>query len=191
MSVNVRNYKRYDLFVDTNIQNAIIPFQNDNTNENENWNNNQNNNTLKDFISRIIKIQTMSDNAIKINIIALVFILNSPQLFFDLYFQSNVNILSKNYLLVSIVQKQTLSFIFVYYIITEDLNKIFRIPNDNKYMIMLYKIDTCWREYYSILGIIIVIYNWVINRYIDETNIYIFIICILKLTVVKNIIKIK
>jgi hypothetical protein len=197
MNINQHNYKRHDLFVDTNIQNTIIPFQNDNTNVNANINENrnniqnniQNNYTFKDFIIRKIKMQTMSDTAIKINIIALVFVLNLPQVFFDLYYKSNVNILSKNYLLVSIVQKQTFSFIFVYYIVTEDLIKLFQFPNGNKLMTMLCKIDTYWCKYYSILGIIIVIYNWFISRYIDETNIYILVFSILKLSFIKNITK--
>ena len=190
MTIIRDNYKRYDLFVDTNIytqniENTPIPF----------WNNNENNiqnnnyNTFKCFISSIIKIQNISDKAIKINIIGLVFILNLPQIFLDLYFQTNLNILSKTYLLVSIVQKQTFSLIFCYYIVSEDLIKIVQFPNGNKYMMIFCKIDTFWCEYYSILGIIIVIYNWFINRYMDHTNIYILVFSILKLAFVKNIIK--
>lgn len=41
MTVNVENYKRYDLFI--NIDNTTIPFENDNMNINVNNNEIQNN----------------------------------------------------------------------------------------------------------------------------------------------------
>ena len=100
-----------------------MPFINDNINVNVNENNNvnrnniQNNNTFKDFISSIIKIHTLTPKSIRINMIALTIILSMPQLFFDyLNIQLNVNSLSNTYLLVAIIQKQTFSFIFCYYL---------------------------------------------------------------------------
>jgi hypothetical protein len=160
MTINIHNYKRHDLFVDTgtNIQNR----------ENNNY-------TFKDFISSIIKIHTSPPNVIRIKMIALTIAFSMPQLFFDyLNFQININRLSDTYLLVAIGQKQIFSFIFCYYIVTEDLDNIYKFPNGNKYMSMLSKIDTFWCEYYSILGVILVSYYWFINRYIDQTNIYIY-----------------
>ena len=122
--------------------------------------------------------------------IALTMTLSMPQLFLDWQnIPTNVHSLSANYLLVAIVQKQTFSFICCYYIITEDLYKIWQFPNGNKFMTMICKIDTYWCEYYSILGIIIVGYYYFINNNIDSTNIYILIICILKLAIVKYLIK--
>lgn len=187
----MHNYKRYDLFINIdNIDNTRIPFINDNIYDNENITRNNNQNQFKDFISGIIKIQTDSDKSIRLKMIALTFVFSMPQVFFDwLNIESNVNSLSSNYLLVSIIQKQTFSFIICYYIVREDLYKIYQFPNGNKYMTILCKIDTYWCEYYSILGMIIVSYYYFINRYINQTNIYIFMICILKLAIVKNLIK--
>ena len=193
MTINIHNYKRHDLFVDTG--NILI---NDNINQNVNVNNNnnvnrnniQNNYTFKDFISGIIKIHTMTPRAIKIQMIVLTIFLSIPQLFFDcLNINTNTNNLSNTYLLVAIVQKQTFSFIFSYYIVTEDLQNIYQFPNGNKWFTMLCKIDTYWCEYYSILGIILVSYYYFINRYIDTTNIYILFMSILKIAIVKYLLK--
>jgi hypothetical protein len=193
MTINVNNYKRDDLFVDTG--NIVIPFINDNQNINVNENNiqnnvNMNNYTFKDFISSIIKIHTMTPREIRIKIIVLAIFFSMPQLFFDwLNINTNTNSLSDIYLLVAIVQKQTFSFIFCYYIITEDLDKIYQFPNGNKWLPILCKIDTYWFEYYSILGIILVSYYYFINRWIDTTNIYILFFSILKLAILKCVLK--
>jgi hypothetical protein len=197
MKENIYNYKRHDLYVDTNIQNTIIPFINDKINVNNNENiardRKNNNYTFKDFISSIMKKHTMTSKEIKIKMIALTIAFSMPQLFFDWWniHDININNLSDTYLLIAIVQKQTFSFIFCYYIVGEDLHNIYQFSNGNKHMSMLCKIDTYWCEYYSILGIIIVIYNWFISRYIDQTNIYILVFSILKLLFIKNITKIK
>jgi hypothetical protein len=191
MTLNVHNYKRYDLFI--NIDNTTMPFISDNIDININNNQNQNqnnNNAFKDFISSIIKIHNMSDKTIRIKMIALTLVLTMPQLFLDWWnIESNTNSLSANYLLVSIVQKQTFSFMCCYYIISEDLYKIWLLPNGNARIAIICKIDKYWCEYYSILGMIIVSYYYFINKYIDQTNIYILIISILKLAIVKNVIK--
>ena len=132
----------------------------------------------------------MTPKAIRIKMIALTIALSMPQLFFDwLNIESNVNSLSANYLLVAIIQRQSFTFIFCYYLVTEDLYKIYQFPNGNKSMTILCKIDTYWCEYYSILGIIIVSYYYFINRFIDQTNKYILFISILKLAIVKYFIK--
>jgi len=197
MTINVNNYQKDDLFVDTG--NIVIPFINDNQNINVNENNiqnnvNRNNYTFKDFISSIIKIHTMTPRAIRIQMIVLTIFFSIPQLFFDCLnintnINTNINNLSDTYLLVAIVQKQTFSLIFCYYIVTEDLNKIYQFPNGNKWFAMLCKIDTYWCEYYSILGIILVSYYYFMNRYIDTTNIYILFISILKIAIVKYFLK--
>ena len=187
MTVIVDNYKRHDLFVDTGT-NILIPFINDNINDRRI--NIKNNYTFKDFISSIMKIHTMTPKVIKIKMIALTMAFSMPQLFFDWWnIHTNTNNLSDTYLLVAIIQKQTFSFIFCYYIIREDLHNIYQFPNENKHMTMLCKIDTYWCEYYSILGLIIVSYYCFINRWIDTTNIYILFISILKLAFVKYVIK--
>jgi hypothetical protein len=192
MTVNVDNYKRYDLFVNT--ENILIPFinENENMNVNENQNNIQNKYTFKNFISSIIKIDTMTPRAIRIKMIVLTIFFSIPQLFFDylnININTNTNNLSNTYLLVAIVQKQTFSLIFCYYIVTEDLHSIYQFPNGNKLFTMVCKIDTYWCEYYSIIGIILVSYYYFINRYIDTTNIYILFISILKIVIVKYLIK--
>jgi hypothetical protein len=192
MTVITDNYKRNDLFVDTDIneQNTIMPFINNNINDNETQNIVNNNYTFKDFISGIIKIHTMTPMEIRIKMIVLTIVFSMPQLFFDwLNINTNTNSLSDTYLLVAIVQKQTFSFIFCYYIVTEDLHNIYQFPNSNKYMTILCKIDTYWCEYYSILGVILVSYYYFINGWIDSTNIYILFISILKLVIVKYVIK--
>lgn len=190
MTVITDNYKRNDLFVDTDIneQNTIMPFINNNINDNETQNIVNNNYTFKDFISGIIKIHTMTPIEIRIKMIVLTIVFSMPQLFFD-WLNINKNSLSDTYLLVAIVQKQTFSFIFCYYIVTEDLHNIYQFPNSNKYMTILCKIDTYWCEYYSILGVILVSYYYFINGWIDSTNIYILFISILKLVIVKYVIK--
>ena len=190
MTVITDNYKRNDLFVDTDIneQNTIMPFINNNINDNETQNIVNNNYTFKDFISGIIKIHTMTPMEIRIKMIVLTIVFSMPQLFFD-WLNINTNSLSDTYLLVAIVQKQTFSFIFCYYIVTEDLHNIYQFPNSNKYMTILCKIDTYWCEYYSILGVILVSYYYFINGWIDSTNIYILFISILKLVIVKYVIK--
>ena len=190
MTVITDNYKRNDLFVDTDIneQNTIMPFINNNINDNETQNIVNNNYTFKDFISGIIKIHTMTPREIRIKMIVLTIVFSMPQLFFD-WLNINKNSLSDTYLLVAIVQKQTFSFIFCYYIVTEDLHNIYQFPNSNKYMTILCKIDTYWCEYYSILGVILVSYYYFINGWIDSTNIYILFISILKLVIVKYVIK--
>ena len=200
MTINVHNYKRDDLFIDTG--NIVIPFINDNqninVNENVNENNtnqnnvNRNNYTFKDFISSIIKIHTLTPREIRIKMIVLAIFFSMPQLFFDcLNINTNINTnnLSDTYLLVAIVQKQSFSLIFCYYIVTEDLQNIYQFPNGNKWFAMLCKIDTYWCEYYSILGIILVIYYYFINRYIDTTNIYILFMSVLKIALVKYLLK--
>ena len=198
MTVNVHNYKRDDLFIDTG--NILIPFINDNINDNinQNVNNNvtqnniQNNYTFKNFISSIIKIHTMTPREIRIKMIVLTIFFSIPQLCFDwLNINTNINNnnLSDTYLLVAILQKQTFSLILCYYIVTEDLQNIYQFPNGNKWFSMLCKIDTYWCKYYSILGIILVSYYYFINRYIDQTNKYILFISILKLAIVKYVIK--
>ena len=191
MTVTVHDYKRNDLFVDTeNIQNTIIPFINDNINDNITRNIENNKYTFKDFISGIIKIHTLTPRAIRIQMIALTIFFSMPQLFFDyININTNTNNLSNAYLLVAIVQKQTFSLIFCYYIVTEDLHSIYQFPNGNKLFTMVCKIDTYWCEYYSIIGIILVSYYYFINRYIDTTNIYILFISILKIVIVKYLIK--
>jgi hypothetical protein len=193
MTVNVHNYKRHDLFVDTG--NINIPFINDNINVNQNnvnRNNIQNNYTFKDFMSSIIKIHTMTPRAIRIQMIVLTIFFSIPQLFFDcLNINTNINTnnLSDTYLLVAIVQKQTFSLIFCYYIVTEDLQNIYQFPNGNKWFAMLCKIDTYWCEYYSVLGIILVSYYYFMNRWINTTNIYILFMAILKIAIVKYVLK--
>jgi hypothetical protein len=190
MTLIVNNYKRHDLFVDTgtNIQNETTPFENDNINENRI--NIQNNYIFKDFISSIMKIHAMTPIEIKIKMIALIIAFTMPQLFFDwLNIHTNINNLSDAYLLVAIIQKQTFSFIFCYYIVTEDLHNIYQFPNGNKDMTMLCKIDTYWCEYYSILGVTIVSRYYFINSWIDATNIYILFVSILKLAFIKYVIK--
>jgi hypothetical protein len=183
------NYKRHDLFVDTNTNDNI----NVNNNENISRNRVNNNNTFKDFISSIIKMHTITPRAIRINMIVLTIVLTMPQLFFDWLnihdtnTNTNINNLSDTYLLVAIVQKQTFSFIICYYIIVEDLHNIYQFPNINNYMTILCKIDTHWCKYYSILGLMIVSYYWFINRWIDSTNTYILFISILKLAILKYI----
>jgi hypothetical protein len=134
----------------------------------------------------------MTPRAIRIQMIVLTIFFSIPQLFFDcLNINTNINTnnLSDTYLLVAIVQKQTFSFIFCYYIITEDLDKIYQFPNGNKWLTTLCKIDTYWCEYYSILGIILVSHYYFMNRWIDQTNIYIFLLSILKLAIVNYVIK--
>jgi len=188
MTVNVHNYKRHDLFIDTG--NIVMPFESQNVNININNNVNLNNYTFKDFISSIIKIHTMTPREIRIQMIALTIFCSIPQLFFDwLNININTNNLSNTYLLVAIVQKQTFSLIFCYYIVTEDLQNIYQFPNGNKWFAMLCKIDTYWCEYYSILGIILVSYYYFINRWINTTNIYILFISILKIAIVKYVLK--
>ena len=190
MTINVDNYKRVDLFIDTG--NILIPFINDNINQNINNNVTQNNYTFKNFISSIIKIHTMTPREIRIKMIVLTIFFSIPQLCFDwLNINTNINKnnLSDTYLLVAILQKQTISLIFCYYIVTEDLQNIYQFPNGNKWFSMLCKIDTYWCKYYSILGIILVSYYYFINRYIDQTNKYILFISILKLAIVKYVIK--
>ena len=190
MTINVDNYKRDDLFIDTG--NILIPFINDNINQNINNNVTQNNYTFKNFISSIIKIHTMTPREIRIKMIVLTIFFSIPQLCFDwLNINTNINNnnLSDTYLLVAILQKQTFSLIFCYYIVTEDLQNIYQFPNGNKWFSMLCKIDTYWCKYYSILGIILVSYYYFINRYIDQTNKYILFISILKLAIVKYVIK--
>ena len=155
MTINVDNYKRDDLFIDTG--NILIPFINDNINQNINNNVTQNNYTFKNFISSIIKIHTMTPREIRIKMIVLTIFFSIPQLCFDwLNINTNINNnnLSDTYLLVAILQKQTFSLIFCYYIVTEDLQNIYQFPNGNKWFSMLCKIDTYWCKYYSILGII-------------------------------------
>jgi hypothetical protein len=198
MTVNVDNYNKHDVLINTG--NILIPFEsqninvniNNNVNNNVNWNNIQNNYTFKDFISSIIKIHTMTPRAIRIQMIVLTIFFSIPQLFFDwlnININTNINTLPTTYLLVAIIQKQTFSFIFCYFIVTEELNKIYQFPNGNKYFTTLCKIDTYWCEYYSILGIILVSYYYFINRYIDKTNIYILFISILKIAIVKYVLK--
>jgi hypothetical protein len=194
MTVNVHNYKRHDLFIDT--INIDMPFINNNQNVNVNININNNvnlnNYTFKDFISSIIKIHTMTPRAIRIQMIVLTIFFSIPQLFFDcLNINTNINTnnLSDTYLLVAIIQKQTFSLIFCYYIVTEDLQNIYQFPNGNKCFTILCKIDTYWCEYYSILGIILVSYYYFINRWINTTNIYILFISILKIAIVKYVLK--
>lgn len=188
MTVNVHNYKRHDLFIDTG--NIVMPFEPQNVNVNNNVN--LNNYTFKDFISSIIKIHTMTPRAIRIQMIVLTIFFSIPQLFFDcLNINTNINTnnLSDTYLLVAIIQKQTFSLIFCYYIVTEDLQNIYKFPNGNKWFTTLCKIDTYWCEYYSVLGIILVSYYYFMNRWINTTNIYILFMAILKIAIVKYVLK--
>jgi hypothetical protein len=136
---------------------------------------------IKQLINRIIKLQNLSDNYIKLIIIFFVLTLNTPHILLDYYFQRNAPDISYVYLLVSISERQILSFIFYYYIITEKLHDIYKFPKGNKNLTLVCIVDRYWYKYYSILGITIVLCYYFIMGYINSTNTYILLSCISQL----------
>jgi hypothetical protein len=138
-------------------------------------NNITNRNPIKfnQLINGIVKLQNFSDNYIKLIIILFVLTMNTPYILLDYYFQRNANSISYVYLLVSISERQILSFIFYYYIITQKLHDIYKFPKGNKTLAIICKIDRYWYKYYSILGITIVLCFYFITGCVNSTNTYI------------------
>ena len=177
-----------DLIVETDINDVVLSDFYEYSNEHDkietnyvesNMNvTNRNPIKIKQLINRIIKLQNLSDNYIKLIIIFFVLALNTPYLLLDYYFQRNASDISYVYLLVSISERQILSFIFYYYIITEKLHDIYKFPKGNKNLTLVCIVDRYWYKYYSILGITIVLCYYFIMGYINSTNTYILLSCI-------------
>ena len=126
----------------------------------------------------------------RINNVLLIIALNSPFLLLDKYFIDDVNSYEINmYLLISFYQRLFFTLLAGIYISCNNLDNIQnQLKNKNSYPFYACYIDRYWCQYYSSIGIALVIESYLLYGYINLTYLYILLLSVFKLCMLVSII---
>jgi hypothetical protein len=119
----------------------------------------------------------------RINTVLLIIALNSPFLLLDKYFIDDVNSYVINmYLIISFYQRLFGALLSGIYITCNNLDNIQnQIKNKKSYPFYACYIDRYWCQYYSSIGIAIVIEYYLLYGCINLTYLYVLLVSVLKI----------
>jgi hypothetical protein len=127
----------------------------------------------------------------RINTVLLIIAINSPFLLLDKYFIDDINSYEINiYLLISFYQRLFCALLSFVYITCNNLDKIQnQLKNKKSYPFYACYIDRYWCEYYSSIGIVLVVNSYLLYGYINSSYLYILLLSVFKLCMLVTTLK--
>jgi hypothetical protein len=144
---------------------------------------------FKVLLDLFIKYHKKREFEFRINTVLLIITINSPFLLLDKYFIDNVNSYEINmYLLISFYQRLFCSLLSGIYITCNNLDNIQnQLKNKNSYPFYACYIDRYWCQYYSSIGIALVIEYYLLYGCINLTYLYVLLLSVIKLCMLVSI----
>lgn len=146
---------------------------------------------FKAMLDVFIKYHKKREFEFRINMILLIISINSPFLLLEKYFIDDVNSYEINmYLLISFYQRLFFGLLSGIYITCNNSDNIRnQLKNKNSYPFYACYIDRYWCEYYSSIGIVLVVNYYLLYGCINSSHIYILLLSVFKLCMLVNILK--
>lgn len=146
---------------------------------------------FKSMLDLFIKYHKKREFEFRINTILLIITLNSPFLLLDKYFIDDVNSYDINmYLLISFYQRLFCALLSGIYITCNNLDNIqTQLKNKNSYPFYACYIDRYWCEYYSSIGVVLVVNSYLLYGCINVSYLYVLLLSVFKLCMLVNTLK--
>lgn len=144
---------------------------------------------FKVLIDLFIKYHKKREFEFRINTVLLIIALNSPFLLLDKYFINDVNSYEINmYLLMSFYQRLFCALLSGIYISCNNLVNIQnQLKNKNSYPFYACYMDRYWCEYYSSIGIVLVVNSYLLYGCINLSYLYVLLLSVFKLCMLVSI----
>ena len=138
---------------------------------------------FKAMLDLFIEYHKKREFEFRINTVLLIIALNSPFLLLEKYLIDDVNSYEINmYLLISFYQRLFFTLLSGIYITCNNSDNIRnQLKNKNSYPFYACYIDRYWCQYYSFIGIALVINSYLLYGCINLSHIYILLLSVLKL----------
>lgn len=168
-------------------ENSVFPYQINNVNDYFI----QKKLVFKAMLDLFIEYHKKREFDFRINTVLLIIALNSPFLLLDKYFINDVNSYDINmYLLISFYQRLFCALLSGIYISCNNLDNIKNeLKNKNSYPFYACYIDRYWCEYYSSIGIVLVVNSYLLYGCINLSYLYVLLLSVFKLCMLVNTLK--
>jgi len=146
---------------------------------------------FKAMLDLFIEYHKKREFEFRINTVLLIIALNSPFLLLDKYFINDVNSYEINiYLLISFYQRLFCALLSGIYISCNKLDNIQnQLKNKNSYPFYACYIDRYWCEYYSSIGVVLVVNSYLLYGCINLSYLYVLLLSVFKLSMLVTTLK--
>jgi hypothetical protein len=146
---------------------------------------------FKAMLDLFIEYHKKREFDFRINTVLLIIALNSPFLLLDKYFINDINSYEINmYLLISFYQRLFCALLSGIYISCNNLDNIKnQLKNKKSYPFYACYIDRYWCEYYSSIGIVLVVNSYLLYGCINLSYLYVLLLSVFKLCMLVNTLK--